>query len=102
MSYDHELTLVKQTYAKDGIGNQIPIARTKRTVLCKLKSVSRSEFYSAAVKGLRPEAVFEVNKYEYDDETEVEFEGKRYEVIRTYPVGFEDVELTCKKVKANV
>lgn len=97
MTYDHELILVKQIYAKDGIGNQIPI-RSRRSVLCGLKSVSRSEFYNAASKGLRPEAVFVVNKYEYDDETEVEFEGKRYEVMRTYPVDFEDIELTCKRV----
>jgi SPP1 family predicted phage head-tail adaptor len=100
MTYDHELVLIKQDFAFDEIGNQIPI-ETRKTVLCNVKSVGRNEFYNAATAGLRPSIVFVIHGYEYDGEQSVEFEGVRYKVIRTYSTDFEEMELTCEKVAAD-
>ena len=108
MTYDHELTLIKHEYPLDEYGNpqtdengnQIVIA-TETVVLCGLKSVSRNEFYSAAVNDLKPEHVFVVHGYEYDGQKIVEFEGIRYRTIRTYAVDFEEIELICEKVGAD-
>ena len=99
--YDFELTLIGTSeWRRDSNGNYIP-ANTKMTkILCDLKSVTRSEFYSAAQAGLNPEQVFEINGFEYGGETEVEFLGERYSVIRTYRTNYETLELTCeRKVK---
>lgn len=100
MTYDHELTLISQTVKEDEIGNQIPVESCK-TVLCSVKSVGRTEFYSAAVAGLRPELVFVIHGYEYNGEQAVEFDGVRYRVIRTYQVDFEEMELVCERVAAD-
>lgn len=100
MTYDHELTLIAQTMGEDEIGNQTP-TETRKTVLCNVKSVGRNEFYSAATAGLRPSIVFVIHGYEYDGEQVVEFEGTRYNVIRTYSTDFEEVELTCERVAAD-
>ena len=106
MTYDYELALISQTITEDEIGNQIPV-ETRKTILCKVKSVGRSEFYGAATAGLRPEIVFVAHEFEYSGEREVEFEGERYKVIRTYRGGmtrqgsklaFDEMELTCEKV----
>ncbi|RJQ25529.1 MAG: phage head-tail adapter protein [Peptococcaceae bacterium] len=97
MTYDHELTLISQTYTEDEIGNQIP-TETETVILCGLKSVGRSEHYNAALTGLRPELIFVVHGYEYNGEKKVVFEGVRYNVIRTYAVDFEELELTCEKI----
>lgn len=106
MTYDHELTLISQTITEDEIGNQIPV-ETRKTILCKVKSVGRSEFYGAATAGLRPEIVFVAHEFEYSGEREVEFEGERYKVVRTYKGGmsrqgsklrFDEMELTCERV----
>ncbi|MNL08751.1 hypothetical protein D3C87_1294860 [compost metagenome] len=97
MTYDHEIALIQQQIIEDDIGNQIPVD-TETVVLCGLKSVGRSEFYNAAVNGLRPELVFVIHGYEYNGEKKVVFEGSRYNVIRTYSVNFEELELTCEKV----
>ena len=96
MTYDHELVLIKQDFTFDEIGNQIPI-ETRKTVLCNVKSVGRNEFYGAATSGLKPEVVFIIHGYEYNGEREVEFEGKKYHVIRTYSTDFEEIELTCER-----
>jgi SPP1 family predicted phage head-tail adaptor len=100
VTFDHELVLIGQDYIQDEIGNwkKVPV---RTTVLCGTKSVTRGEFYSAAQTGLRLSIVFVVHSYEYNGEAEVEFEGEKYKVIRTYAASFEEMELTCEKVIAN-
>jgi SPP1 family predicted phage head-tail adaptor len=97
MTYDHELVLIAQEFIEDEIGNQIA-QETRKAVLCNVKSVGRNEFYSAATAGLRPSIVFVMHGYEYNGEQKVEFEGVKYNVIRTYAMDFEEVELTCERV----
>lgn len=100
MAYDHELILIDQTYVKDEYGNQIPVP-VRKSILCKVKSIGRNEFYSAAVAGLKPEIVFVIHAYEYEKEKKVEFEDDKYRVTRTYATGIEEIELTCEKVVAD-
>lgn len=94
--YNHELILIHHTFVKDEIGNQIP-TETRKSILCKVSSVGRNEFYNAAVNELKPEKVFVIHRYEYEDENLVEFEGKQYSVIRTYSTDFEEIELVCER-----
>jgi SPP1 family predicted phage head-tail adaptor len=100
MTYDHELTLISEIYTEDEIGNQIPV-ETETVILCGLKSVSRNEFYNAAVNDLKPEQVFVIHPYEYSGEKKVEFEDERYKVIRTYQKDIEEMELIVEKVGAD-
>lgn len=100
MTYDNELVLIAQEFTEDEIGNQVQI-ETRRTVLCNVKSVGRNEFYSAATSGLKPSIVFVIHGYEYNGEQKVEFEGVKYNVIRTYSTDFEEIELTCERVAAD-
>jgi SPP1 family predicted phage head-tail adaptor len=93
----NEINLIQETYNFDEIGNQIPI-EVKNSIFCDVKSVGRTEFYNAAVNGLKPTIIFVIHSYEYNGEKQVEFEGKKYKVIRTYATGPEEVELTCEKV----
>lgn len=105
--FDNELTLIEKTYTENAIGDSIPV-ENKVVVWCGKDSITRSEHYAAASHGLQPEIVFIVNQYEYEGQSEVEFEGKRYSVIRTYQprkskgiMDFETVELVCQGVVNN-
>lgn len=101
MTFDHELYLIGYEEGDNGLGN--PIRRPiKRAVLCDWQSITRSEHYQAAAHGLRPEIVFIINRHEYHGEREVEFEGRRYQVVRVYIPrqakgleAFESLELVC-------
>lgn len=101
-----ELHLISyESESTNDVGDVIPGKEIRQTVLCTVKSVNRSEFYSAARNGMRPEAVFEVNKYDYNKEKIVEHDGQRYDVIRDFmPYGkadlesFERIELVCQGV----
>lgn len=100
MTYDHELTLIGFTIEQDEIGQEIE-KPTYTTVLCKLKSIGRSEFYSAAQTGLKPSMTFVIHGYEYEGQEKVKFEGKEYKVMRTYSIDFEELELTCERIGVN-
>ena len=100
MTYDHELILIGHIYEEDEWGNQVPV-EARKPVLCNVKSIGRNEFYAAAQTGLKPEITFVIHGYEYNEEKEVEFEGEKYKVIRTYMKDFEEMELTCEKVAGN-
>ena len=109
MTYDHELVLIAWGVEEDEIGQQIPV-ETRTQILCKVKSIGRSEFYDAAMTGLKPEIVFVIHEAEYNEEREVEFEDQRYKVLRTYKGGmakqgsrlaFDEMELTCERVTAD-
>lgn len=99
-TYDDELTLIEQTFTSDNIGNQIP-SEVKTTILANENSVTRNEFYNASNNGLHPSKVFLIHAYEYNNQQIVEFENERFVVIRTYKTGFEEIELTCKRMIGN-
>lgn len=99
-TYDHELVLIGETIEEDEIGNQRPV-ETRTTILCAVNSAGRSDFYSGAAAGLRPEYVFTIHAYEYGGERIVEYESVRYRVIRTYQTGTEEIELTAERVIGN-
>jgi hypothetical protein len=106
--FDYELTLINLTYQENDMGDSVGGEPEPTTILCGLKSVTRSEYYAAAKSGLKPEMVFVVNRYDYSKQSEVEFEGNRYKVIREYRSGksngledFETIELVCQGVLHN-
>lgn len=100
MSWDDQVTLIKTSYIKDEIGNQIE-QQERQVVYCNKKSVGRSEFYSANVKDARPEILLEIHAFEYDGQRLVEFNGVVYRVLRDYSPSFETVELTCGRELAD-
>lgn len=97
MTYDHEVALIAENWVKNGAGDWVP-NETRTTVLCAEKSVTRGEFYQAAMAGLKPEVVLVLHRYEYNGERKVEYEGAVYSVVRTYAVNTEEIELMCERV----
>ena len=95
LTYDYELVLIQKSTGYDDIGNPT-IVENLVPILCGKKSIGRTEFYDAAANDLKPTIIFQVHGYEYSGETEVEFDGKRYTVMKTYEVDFETLELTCE------
>ncbi|WP_130807650.1 phage head closure protein [Senegalia massiliensis] len=105
--YDHEVKLIDEEIIKDEIGQEVATF-IERTILCKVKDIGGSEFYNAKVAGLKPEIKLIVHSFEYQGEQKVEFQGNKYNVIRTYKgdtvdnsslsLSGEEIELTCEKV----
>lgn len=66
-----------------------------REIFCDKKSVRQSEFYQAHATGLKAEIMFEIWCDEYNDEKQIRYNQKEYEIIRTYSKDGEILELTC-------
>lgn len=93
--FNSELTLITLTAETDEYGNVTGAEERRTAVLCAPLSVNRTEFYSAAQAGLNPTNVFEINGFEYNGESLVEFDGEQLSVIRSYQTDYETVQLTC-------
>lgn len=65
----------------------------ERRVFAQWDGVKRSEFYQAAAVGLKPTAVFRVWERDYKNERYIIHNGRRYRVLRTYPLRGERIEI---------
>lgn len=94
----NEITLITETEPtektnENGFDN--PTQESKRLVFCNKRSISQGEYYKAQQAGKQVEAKVEVHCIDYAGEVLVEFEGKRYSVLKTYEPSDSDViELT--------
>lgn len=71
-------------YDRNKYGQEIETVEW-REVYAEVMSVSRSEFYSAAMANIRPTYVFAIaDKDDYQDEKQIRYNGITYDVIRTY------------------
>ena len=90
------LTLIKRTPGRDAKGKPV-IQETARMVFCSVRSVGLKEFYSAHATDMHPEIKFVLADYlDYEDETLVEHNDRRYRVLRTYRTG-QELELVAER-----
>lgn len=95
-----DLTLVKQTRETDDYGNRKAV-ETLSTIQANKKDIMRNEFYQAAQAGIRPAFLFIIHPFEYDDETIVIYEGKRYTVVRQFQRSDDELELYVERKVVN-
>lgn len=93
------ISLITNTKAVNALGDAVLTpTKTERQVYADLYSVGQSEFYQAAATGLKPEIKFEIMAIEYQNESQLEYNSKIYNIIRTYNKGLDRLELTCQGV----
>lgn len=91
------LTLIGTTWAQDDRGVRHETSRS-REILCRIDSVTRSEFFEGGRNGLNPELQFTVFAGDYEGETVCQYEGKQYGIYRTYRVpGTDYMELYAER-----
>lgn len=98
---DQVIYLIGIAITEDDIGNQVETP-TERMVFAEELAVFSSEFYNAAVTGLRPEKMFEMYTQEYQGEAKLKHNNITYRIIRT-SLGKtrEKTRLTCQRVAAD-
>ncbi|MGT2829602.1 phage head closure protein [Streptococcus hillyeri] len=92
--WNNEITLIaKKITGQDKLKQNIT-EDVKTKLLCRKRSITRSEFYQANQAGIRPSLVVDIHSFEYENQELAEFDGKRYRILKTYPVDIETIELT--------
>lgn len=82
---DEEITLIHPGITKD--------EDIKRTIFAELKDTGRDEHFAAGRAGYKRTMQFVVWRMEYDEEPELEYNGKRLTIYRTYEVDSDRIEL---------
>ena len=81
------ITLVKKQTTYDEYGYPV-VNTTEREVFAEVRSVGMREKYEALQAGLNPELTFVLaDYYDYENESEILYEGEPYYVLRTYRNG---------------
>ena len=95
---DSTAYLFELEYIEDEIGQQISTDKKRTEILISVESVNRTEFFRAGQSGLSPEYVFKTAAVNYSGEKEVEYDGTRYAVYRTYnPPDSDEIELYVQR-----
>lgn len=88
-----DLVFIEEGTNENGFPVKTETGRT--TVFANRKSVRGNEFYLAAQNGIHLELMFVIRTSDYQSQRYLDFENKRYEIIRTYDNG-EWMELVCQ------
>jgi len=90
------LTLIQRIPGRDDQGDPV-LLETSRDVFCGVRSIGQQEFYQASATDFHPELKLVLADYlDYQDERLVEYNGRRYSVIRTYRAG-QELELVVER-----
>lgn len=82
-------------------GVHATVTRTERMVYCTVRSVTRSEYYTALNAGIATEFVFALAvAEEYQGERRVRYRDGIYDVVRTYMTEEDGIELTVGRGEA--
>ncbi|MBR2785047.1 MAG: phage head closure protein [Clostridia bacterium] len=96
MEYSEIIYLITESIGADDIGNQITALTSSKKCYAKAQSVRTNEFYSAVEIGMTPSVEFVVKKLNYNGEKEIEWNNRRYNVIRVVePKNKFDIVLVC-------
>ena len=103
MEYSEIIYLVNRVLEEDDIGNVQTSSFTLSKRYAKRQSVRTNEYYSAVETGLTPSVEFVMKRLDYDGQDELNYNNKRYKVIRTVdPKNKFDIVLVCaRKIGVN-
>lgn len=96
MYFRDVVTLIKETYAPDEIGNMLPTAFEKN-VYANVNTISLRDFFDASVNGLKPSIAFIIRTCDYDDEGKVKYKDTIYRVLKADTLG-DNTRLVCEVV----
>ena len=87
------IKLLEKTVSKSGTGFETRNTTAGREIIAEQGGVGRSEFYKAAAAGM--------TEADYQQERLIEYNGKTYKVLRSYPTPNRKVELVCQGGEPN-
>ena len=94
------ISLVTEVNSAHGVHEAI--TESVREVPAEVRSVTRSEYYTALNAGVQPEIVFKLAlDADYQDEHFLRFHGKKYRVVRTYLTNDGGIEITAERSDEN-
>lgn len=101
MLFKEVIKLISITDDTNAMGDTIKTPVESADIFADKQSIGQSEFYQAAAAGLKPELKFTIRTCDYNNQPQIEFNNKTYNIIRAYEKDSEFIELTCQGVVNN-
>ncbi|WP_312185189.1 phage head closure protein [Pseudolactococcus raffinolactis] len=101
--WDLEVSLLQEdgyTQEKGKINKTIKYSETE--LLAYEKQIGRSELYYAGQSNIELTKIIVIHSFEYDNQQLVKIDGLIYQVINTYKINNEQLELKLKAKKGGV
>lgn len=94
ITFDEVVHLVDESkFTTDNLGNK-DYSKVMTEVFCNVNSVDRNQFYDASTRGYKLSYVITLNEFEYNNEPKILYNDNEYEVVRTYLLDREMLEIT--------
>ena len=94
--------LINITHTSDSIGVQKSVEKRIEVPILKVEDVRAGEFYKANEQGFKPKLRLKISTLSYNDETELEYMGNTYSIIRTQNQSYDETILICERKVKNV
>ena len=101
MLFREVINLISLEDGTNTMGDAIKIPIEGPNIFADKQSIRQSEFYQAAAVGLKPEITLVIRTIEYNQESLLKYNSKKYNIIRTYEKDNEFIELICNGVVNN-
>ena len=101
MLFREVINLISTSEGTNSLGDPIKIFVESENIFADKQSIRQSEFYQAAAIGLKPEITLVIRTIEYNQESLLKYNSKKYNIIRTYEKDNEFIELICNGVVNN-
>lgn len=88
--------LLGKTITKNQLKQEVEVD-TRTEIFAQKESISQSEFYKGGEAGLKPDFRLITAIIDYKGEREVELDGKKYGIYRTYERNQDYIELYCER-----
>lgn len=88
--------LLGKTITKNQLKQEVEVD-TRTEIFAQKESISQSEFYKGGEAGLKPDFRLITAIIDYNGEREVELDGKKYGIYRTYERNQDYIELYCER-----
>ena len=94
------ISLVTETRSRHGVHETV--TESEREVFAEIRSVTRSEYYTALNAGIQPEYVFKLTaEDDYQKEHFLKYGGQKYRIVRTYLTDDGGIEITAERSDEN-
>lgn len=100
MNRAEKIKLISIEYTQDAIGQWVE-SRTERSLFGYINSVSATEFFQAGLQGMKPDYRIDIWMTEYEGEELIEYNGKVYNVYRSYKRNDGRIELYVNEKKGD-
>lgn len=88
--------LLGKTITMNRLKQEVEV-NTRTEIFAQKESISQSEFYKGGEAGLKPDFRLITAIIDYNGEREVELDGKKYGIYRTYERNQDYIELYCER-----